>query len=135
METIIIKEDIALFYIQALNFPNDISSTFEKMYSLFEVTHERKVFGISRPENGKIVYKVAAEQISKNELAKHLLQQFIIPKGKYLSIEIKNYKNQIGLIGDAFNKLIVNPKIEPNGYCIEWYQTDNDVICMVKLVD
>lgn len=135
METIIIKEDIALFYIQALNFPNDIGSTFAKIYSLFEVTHARQVFGISRPENGKIVYKVAAEEIHKDELAKHLLPKFIIPKGRYLSIEIKNYKNQIGLITDAFNKLIVNPKIDPNGYCIEWYQTDKDVICMVKLVD
>jgi len=40
----------------------------------------------------------------------------------------------IDSIGAAFNKLIQLSDIDPQGYCIEWYLSDKDVRCMVRVV-
>lgn len=133
MDHIIIETDIKLFYIQAESFPGGVMEAHQKMHSLNQFSPERKTFGISRPENGKIVYKAAAEELKKDDLRKHHLAEFTIPKGEYIVITIKNFRDDISDIMKAFDKLITVPDIDPNGYCIEWYKGLDDVLCMVKL--
>jgi hypothetical protein len=36
-------------------------------------------------------------------------------------------------MGKAFDELISHPAIDPQGCCVEWYLTQNDVRCMVRL--
>jgi hypothetical protein len=135
MEKVKLNEDVKVFYIQAKSFPDGVLEAFKKMHSLIEFPPQRRNFGISRPENGQIIYKVAAEELQKGDLEKHKLPQFIISKGVYTGIEIKNFMQDIHQIGKAFNKLLSSPDIDPNGYCIEEYKGINDVFCMVRLKD
>ena len=57
----------------------------------------------------------------------------VIEKGEYICLLVKNFRKDINLINNAFKYLTSQPNIDPQGYCIEWYQDDNDVLCLVKL--
>lgn len=135
MKRIKIEKDIKVFYIQAKSFPDGVLEAFEKMHSLIEFPPQRRNFGISRPENREIVYKVASEELIKGDLEKHNLKEFIIPSGEYIGIEIKNFRDDLSSIKKAFDKLLDSPDIEKNGYCIEEYKGTDDVFCMVRLKD
>jgi hypothetical protein len=41
----------------------------------------------------------------------------------------------IPAIGNTFQELLETPGIDPNGYCVEWYINDKDVICMIRLAE
>ena len=90
-------------------------------------------FGYSRPENGKIIYKAAAEEKEKNEAEKLKLKSMTIKKASFISILIKDYPNNVSKISDAFQILLKSPDIDPNGYCLEYYISKDDVRCMVPL--
>ncbi len=135
MKRIKIENNIKVFYIQAKSFPDGVMEAFQKMHSLIEFPPQRRNFGISRPENGEIVYKVASEELIKGDLEKNNLKEFIIPHGEYIGIEIKNFRNDLSSIKKAFDKLIDSPDIDKNGYCIEEYKGTDDVFCMVRLKD
>lgn len=130
-----IEQDIKVFFIQANSFPEGVLEAFQKLHSLIEFPPQRRNFGISRPENGKIIYRVAAEELVEGDLQKHQLTEFIIPKGNYIGKEIKNFRDDLSSIKQTFDLLLANPNIDPNGYCIEEYKGINDVFCMVKLKD
>ena len=133
METIILKNEIKVFYVTADSFPDGIMASWEKLHSLIPSPSERKFFGISRPENGAIKYMAAAEELSADEAEKLGCKPFVITEGRYISITIKDYIKDLPNIGKTFEILLSNPDIDPDGYCIEWYIENKDVICMVKL--
>jgi len=135
MKEIKIENNLKVYYIQAESFPEGVLDAFKKMHSLIEFPPKRRNFGISRPEKGQIIYRVASEELEKNDLKKHNLNKFTIPKGNYIGKEIKNFRDDLSSIKQTFDLLLTNPNIDPNGYCIEEYKGINDVFCMVKLKD
>lgn len=135
METIIIEEDIKVFYVTAKSFPDDILNAHKKLHTMIPFLKERRYFGLSRPEKGVIVYRAAAEQLEEEKEENFNCESFIIEKGKYRCITILNFKNNPQSIGKAFEELISFSDIDPNGYCIEWYYNEEDVKCMVRLKD
>ena len=60
MVTTTIARHIGVLCITATSFPSGIMDAHQKQHELIPYTTERKYFGISRPENGGIVYKAAA---------------------------------------------------------------------------
>lgn len=141
MENFILDKDIRVFYITAKSFPDGIADAFHELHSLLPASQERILFGISRPENGVIVYRAAAEETTPGEAARLNLETLIIRKGQYISIVINDYRQDIQNIGKAFKILLAKPGIDPEGYCVEWYGepgrtgNDKDVRCMVRLND
>ena len=133
METITIDNDIKVFYITATSFPDGIKGAHEKLHSLIPFSTERKYLGISRPENGVIVYRAVAEEINPGEAAKLKLNTLVLKKGKYISLMINDYMKDIQSIGRAFKELLAYPGLDPQGYCVEWYLSDKDVRCMIRL--
>jgi predicted transcriptional regulator YdeE len=133
METITIDNDIKVFYVTAKSFPADIMESHEKLHSLIPFSANRRYFGVSRPEDGVIVYKAAAEEINPGEAEKLNLETLILKKGSYISLTINDYMKDIQSIDRAFKELLSNPGIDPQGYCVEWYLSGKDVRCMVRL--
>jgi predicted transcriptional regulator YdeE len=135
METVELEleQDISIFCTSDKKFPQGISEAIQELHSSIPFTENRNFFGISKPKNGEILYKYAAEETSEDDLSKLNLTPMIIPKGKYASITIPNFITDIKKISTSFEKLTALPNIDPNGYCIEWYINENDVRCMVKL--
>ena len=135
METTTVDKDIKVFYITATSFPDGIKQAHEKLHSLIPFSKDRKYFGISRPENGIIIYRAAAEELNDREAERLNLDTLILKKGNYISLTINNFMKDLPAIGEAFKQLLSNPGIDPQGYCVEWYLSDKDVKCMVRLKD
>ena len=135
METVNFDNDVKVLYVQALSFPDGILAAHQKLHGVIPYSTERKYYGISRPENGSIVYKAGAQELNPGEAEQFKLDTLILKKGNYACIDIHDYMKDIPAIGQAFNQLTELPNIDPLGYCVEWYLNDKDVKCMVRLAD
>ncbi|HET6722273.1 MAG TPA: hypothetical protein VFH07_05960 [Chitinophagaceae bacterium] len=136
MENYFLEKDIKVFYVKATSFPDGITEAHQKLYALIGFAKHRKIYGISYPESpGKIIYKAAAEESYSGEAEKLGCPTFIIKKGNYSSIYVKDFYSDIPAIGKAFQKLLDNPGIDPEGCCVEMYEGDKGVRCMVRLSD
>ena len=134
MENYILENDIHTFCITAKSFPDGVLESHQQLHKLIPYSKERNYYGLSCPnKEGVIVYKAAAQELSKGEGKKLNLENAIIKKGNYTSIFIPNFVNDITSVEKAFKKLLANPDIDPNGMCVEWYTSDTDVRCMVRL--
>jgi len=135
METRTINQDIKVMYIAATSFPDGVLAAHQQLHALIPYSDDRKYFGLSRPENGQIIYKAAAEELKTGEAEKLNLETLILKKGKYISLTIHDFMKDIPAIQKAFNQLLEYPGIDPQGYCVEQYIDQKDLICMVRLAD
>lgn len=137
MDTIVLDKDIKVFYVTAKSFPQGIGEAVNKLHSLFPFATERKIFGISRPENNSgIVYRAAAEEMSEGEAEKLNCETLVIPKGKYVALTVNDFRKDFMSIDRAFKQLLDQPNLDPEGYCIEWYASDKEAVtCMIRLCE
>ncbi|HZY36282.1 MAG TPA: transcriptional regulator [Mucilaginibacter sp.] len=135
METINLENDIKVFYVTAKTFPEGIADATRQLHALFSFSPERKIFGLSRPEdNGKIVYRAAAEELKRGEAEQFNCETLVIKKGKYTSLTVNEFRKDIMSIDSAFKQLLNHPNLDPRGYCVEWYATGKDAVrCMIRL--
>jgi len=132
MEKLVLTDSINLLCVTATSFPEGITDAFTNLQSLIPNAEDRTFFGISYPLNGKIIYKAAVEQKSEGEAKEFGLEAFTIPSGIYLTETINNFMENIPLIGETFQALLASPQLDQFP-CIEWYKSNTDVMCMVKL--
>lgn len=134
METVVLEQDIKVLYIEAKSFPEGIMEAHERLHDLVPFDINRRYFGISRPENGIIVYKAAAEEAFSEEAEELNCNTMILKKGRYISSTVRNFKQEPQKIEKAFRKLLMHDNLDPQGYCVEWYRNDeNTVKCMIRL--
>jgi hypothetical protein len=135
METKILEKDIKVFYVTATSFPQGIGEAIQKLHSLFPFSKERRIFGISRPENNSgIIYRAAAEEMYEGEAEKLQCKTLIIPKGKYIAILVNDFRKDVMSIDRAFQQLLKKPDLDPQGYCVELYDNEKEAVtCMIRL--
>ena len=135
MKTITLDNDIRVFYVTAPSFPQGIKEATDKLHSLFPFSPVRKIFGLSRPENGGgIVYRAAAEELLTGEGKMHNCETLVIKKGNYISKKVENFRDDVLAIDRAFKELLQRPDLDPEGYCVERYETEGaGVTCMIRL--
>ena len=134
METVTFDKDIKVMYKTASSFPEGVLAAHQALHALIPFTTERRYFGISRPENGVIVYRASAEEMEPGEAEKIKCETLVLKKGNYLSITIHDFMKDIPAVEKTFNILTVQPGIDPQGYCVEEY-VGNDMLCMIRLAD
>jgi len=135
MKPYFLNEDINVLCVTASSFPDGITAAFDKLNALINSPGPRKIFGISYGDGDKnITYKAAAEEKSADEAARLGCERFTIKKGEYISEYIEDFMKNIPAIGQAFQQMIRDKRIDSNGYCVEMYLNNNkDVLCMAKL--
>lgn len=134
MEAYILNEDIKVMCITAESFPNGVLAAHQKLHALFPLDKQRRYFGISRPnEKREIIYKAAVEEIGTGEAEKFGIETFTIKKGTFISELVPDFMIDISQIGKTFEKLLQQPNIDPDGYCLEMYINETDVRLMVGL--
>ncbi len=133
METINLEQDIRVLYVTAASFPERIYGAHQQLHKMVPFSEERRYFGISRPENGTIIYRAAAEELEEGEAERLHGDILILKKGNYACITVHDYMSDIQAIGRTFETMLVRPDLDPDGYCVEWYYTRRDVRCMVRL--
>ena len=134
MEKYRLDSDIKVICVTADSFPSGILGAHNTLHSMLPSGKGRNFFGISSPnKKGDIIYKAAVEESFAGEAEKLGCDTFVIKKGEYISIPIQNFMSDVLGVGRAFKELIANPRIDPNGVCVEMYTGSNDVRCMVRL--
>lgn len=134
MKVIKIQEDIVTLTVKAKSFPQGIGEAHQTIRRLFPLPNHRRYFGMSWPEKGVIIYKAATEILMGDDEKVTGIEKFVIKKGDYLSLKVTDFSKNPMAISDAFDQLIHQPTIDPHGYCLEWYQNETDVLCLVKTV-
>jgi hypothetical protein len=134
MEKYHLDQDIKVFYVTASSFPAGIKPAFDKLHTLIKSPIGRQFFGISyQEEPDNIIYKAAVEEGYPGEAVELSCETFIIKKGEYSSIYIKDFMNDITGIGKAFSELLQDPALDPKGYCLEIYECMDNVRFLVPL--
>jgi hypothetical protein len=133
MEPYIIEHDVQVMYINASAFPEGVLAAHQQLHGLLADRSSRQFYGISWLEDGKIIYKAAAEMRFPEEAETYGLETFTIPKGVYSSKLLPRFMDNLQIIGDTFNLLLNDPNLDPNGFCLEMYLGTTDMRAMVKL--
>jgi hypothetical protein len=130
LEVIELTEEIPVFCVKADSFPDGILPAHQKLHSIVPLDTNRRYFGISWGGD-QITYKAAATELFEGELKEKNLERFAIRKGKYLATIANSPQD----IAEAFQKLLDDPRLLPDGYCVESYLSDNKIQCMVTIED
>lgn len=135
METIVIDQDIHLLCVRASAFPDGVMEAHNKVHAFVPAAGGRSYYGISRPEQGTIVYKAGVELKDGEGADLPGTEIITLPKGRYISMTINDFMSDIQSIGTTFQHLLQQPDLDPKGYCVERYLNEKDVQCMVRLRD
>jgi predicted transcriptional regulator YdeE len=133
MELFELERDIRIRCVTATSFPEGVLAAHQQLHAIFNHSDNRQFFGISRPENGAIVYRAGVETLDDDTAALDALEILTLKKGTYLSTNINNFMEDVSSIGRTFDQMITDPRIDPQGYCVEMYLGLQDVRCMVRL--
>jgi hypothetical protein len=130
MEEKFLKNDITALCVTARSFPEGITDAFTTIHSLLP-SKERMLVGISKPNpEGTIIYKAGFELLA-GEPAMEELEAVVISSGKYLCQSIEGFAENPQLIKNAFDVLLQDARLDPNGFCLELYVKPDEVWCMV----
>lgn len=129
-----IEKDITVFYVVASSFPAGIADALDSLYQSLRGDKQRNYYGISSPQYNKgIVYKACAEQLKPGEGGELGLKSMIIPNGVYYCIEVNNFRSDPLIIGKAFEFILSHADIDPQGFCLESYGQNPDLVkCLVR---
>jgi len=134
METFELKEDIKIICKTVTTFPNYIKEAFDALQESLPNYEKRNWYGISRlTENGEIIYKVAATELEDGEAEEFGYENYTIKKGAYISETVLDWMKRTQIIGETLMTLLEDPRIDQEGYCIEWYKSDDEVLCMIGI--
>lgn len=134
METYQINNDIAVYCLTAASFPHGLPEVYGKLHAEYPPEDGRTYFGISYPDGrGSLVYKAAVHLNDTDGIPPDEYEPFVIKKGTYLSKVIHNFMDNTPAIGNLFQQMIHDTRIDPSGYCLEMYLSPTDVQCMVRL--
>lgn len=133
MEEYNLKEKVNLICVEAKSFPDGIEAAFDNLQSALPHCEKRTWYGISRPENGIIIYKAAVTELIEGEADATNFEPFTITEGTYLTVTLTDWMTDSQVIGTTFSKLLKDPRLDQNFPCIEWYKNQKDVICMIRI--
>lgn len=136
MEKYTLVKNIHVFGVEVKSFPLGIQQAFEKLIAMLPEGEDRPCFGLSRmKEDGDILYIAAIEQKEKDEAAKNQCSEYVIEKGDYLTETLTGWMSQLDAISGCFDRLMKHEEAASETWCIEWYKSNREMMCMLKSVD
>lgn len=134
MQEFNLDHDPKLFCVPAKSFPVGVKEAFETIERKLGDIKGRTFFGLSRgTKGGGIEYKAGVLETSEGEGEKYGFESHIVKKGTYLVETITNWQENMQLFSITFQKLLADPRLDWNSWCVEWYKEDGSVMCMVKI--
>ena len=134
MEEYIIREPITIMYVTAATFPDGVQSAFDQLEKSVPDFADRTLYGFSDMNHkGEIVYRAAIAEDHNGEAAELGLNSFTITPGEYKSETIMDWYNHKEQIGEAFQRLMKEPRMDLTFPCLELYKNDDEMMCLVRL--
>jgi len=136
MEKYNLTNDLTVFGRQVKTFPSGIGEAFDELIKLTgDGAGERSYYGVSEFKDGKMVYYAMAAEKIEGEARKYNYDQLKIEKGEYLTSTLIDWQKKTGCIKDVFYEIIQDPRVNKTKPAIEWYKSDNEMMCLVKMND
>ena len=124
---------LAMIGVHVHNFPEGISAAFGSLMNT--LGSDRDYYGVSwLDENDTIIYYAMAREAFPDEGKRHNYELLTIEKGDYQTETVHNWMSKTDCIKDVFHNLMANSKPDKNHPCIEWYKSDEEMLCMVKVL-
>ena len=89
-------------------------------------------YGISWMDGDTVVYYAMAEEAFPGEGDRYEYESLTIEKGVYRTETIYDWMGKTDSIKDVFLDLTVNITPDKNHPCVEWYKSDEEMVCMVR---
>ena len=133
MEKYNLEEDIKVYCTSAKSFPDGIQEAFITLEQMLS-KEGRTFYGVSyKSADGFLIYKAAVSESFEGEAEKYGFESFTISKGEYLIETIIDWRKKTETIGSVFQTLLADPRLDRTSPCVEWYKSDKEVMCMVKI--
>jgi hypothetical protein len=133
MEIYHLAADLKVFGHLLKTFPLGIKEAFGSLMKMTD-GYKRSYYGLSQMDaNNKILYWYTAEEKHTGEAEKYSCEQYIIPKGNYLSVTLRNWLSQTDCIKDIFYEMMKDERANTAKQCIEWYKSDEEMVCMLQM--
>lgn len=132
MEKYTLAEDIKAFGAQVKTFPYGIGEAFEKLVKMLPADN-RPFYGISECTSDGIIYNAAALETYDGEAEKYNCDKYIIESGDYLTIRVTDWLKKTDFIKVVFEELFKDERSDRSKPCIEIYENDDEMVCMVKI--
>jgi hypothetical protein len=124
-------EDILVLGREVTTFPSGIKEAFGALMKT--LGSDRDYYGISWMDEGdKIKYYAMAREVLPGEAKSKNFEQLVIGKGNYRAEVLHDWMDQTECIKDIFHRLMENGKPNKDRPCIEWYQSNEDMFCMIR---
>ena len=133
MKELEIKEDIKLILVKAKKFPDGVVAAYQELERAIVEPKGRAFYGISRGDkSGAILYWAGVRPMGDEE-QRLGLEKLTLKKGTYVSETLSDWRGREQVIGETFQKLLTDQRLDPQGYCVEQYLDNGDVVCMVRI--
>lgn len=131
MQVYIQTEDIAVIGIQVMTFPNGIKEAFGDLMKI--LGSNRDYYGVSwMDEENRVTYYAMAKEIVPGEGESQGYERLTIGKGDYKAKTLHDWPSKTDCIKNVFQLLTNNNKPDKQHPCIEWYKSDEEMLCMIK---
>lgn len=125
-------EDLSIIGIQVKNFPNGIKEAFDSLIKV--LGSKRAYYGVSwLDESDSVKYYAMAREIFPGEGKRYNYELLTIEKGEYQTEAVQDWLSKTEGIKEVFHGLMANNKPDKSHPCIEWYISDEEMLCMVKI--
>jgi hypothetical protein len=124
-------EDMTVFGVHVKTFPNGIKKAFDSLMSIFG--NNRSYYGISwMDENDCVQYYAMVPEAFNGEANKYQYEKRLIVKGGYRTEAVYNWLSKLDSLKEVFHRLMPDNRPDINHPCVEWYKSDDEMLCMVK---
>src|SRR6476661_6153479 len=124
-------EDIVVIGTEVTTFPGGIKEAFEILMNT--LGSDRAYYGISwMDDSDHVKYYAMAREAFPGEGKLHHFECHTIEKGKYQTEALHGWSDKTDSIKDIFHHLMGNDRPNKERPCIEWYQSNEDMICMIR---
>jgi predicted transcriptional regulator YdeE len=131
MKEIQLDNDTKLICEKANDFPAGVVPAFQSLEK--KVGTKRQFYGLSQGDKNGIVYWAGVSAKDK-EVVPAGCEIIVIKSGTYISEQVSNWRGREIILGETFQRMYNHPNADPNGYCVENYLENGDVLCMVRII-
>src|ERR1035438_3037759 len=136
MESLSFLEDIRAFGSAVADFPGGVGTAFEELIQKTGYpAGARNFYGRIEMKDGRMIYYALAEEKFPGEGGRFGYEEFEIEKGNYLCAPLVGWRDNIQCIKELFYELMEDARVDKMKPAIEWYQSDDEMVCLVQMKD
>jgi predicted transcriptional regulator YdeE len=134
MKELQLNSDITLVALKAKSFPAGVGTAFNELEQKVGGDKGRAWYGLSQADGKRDIAYWACVQSKPVEKLPAGCESLTVRAGTYISEQLSDWRGREKIVSETFRKIISSPKVDPNGYCVEKYLDNGDVLCMVRII-